>query len=100
VLTPPLSFPPTAADLKNLLIARGQHPFHTKLRGSVEEPLTRGYGIDVGFWGWGRNPVRGLNFKIALVGKIPSYGLDEARPLSKRFLAARKCPVFHHGTIL
>ncbi len=55
----------------------------------MEKPFMRGYGIDVGFWGRGRNPVGGFNFEITLINKEFSYGLDEARPLLKRFLAPR-----------
>ena len=89
MLASPFSLSPTPADLKNFLIACSQHPLHAKLRRGVEKPLTRGYSIDVGFWSWGRNPVGGLNFEITLINKEFSYGLDEVRPLLKRFLAPR-----------
>jgi hypothetical protein len=89
VLTSTLSLPPTPADLENLLITCGQHSLHTKFRRGVKEPFTRGYGIDVGFWGWGRNPMGGLNFKITLLNKEVSYGLDEVCPLLKHFLTPR-----------
>jgi hypothetical protein len=96
MLTSPLSLSPASADLKDLLIACSQHPLHTEFRGCMEEPFTRGYGIDVGFWGWGRNTIGSLNLKITFLNKKLSYGLDEACPLLKDFPALGKDPVFHY----
>jgi hypothetical protein len=69
VLPSPFSFSPAPADLKDLLISRGEHALHTKFRRSVQKPFTRRDSIDIGFWSRGWNPMRGFYFQITPIDK-------------------------------
>jgi hypothetical protein len=92
----PLTGSPAAADLKKLLIAGCQHPFHTEFGRGMEKPAVCGNGVDVRFGKRGGNTKGGLYFQIPPLDKKVSDFFDYTGSGGKRRALARQAPVACH----
>jgi len=100
MLTSSFSLSPATTDLKNLLIACGQHTLHAEFRGGMKEPCTRSESVNMGFRCRSGDAVRGFYLEIALFNKkIPDL-LDDLCSLMKSLPALGEWPVFHYRPIL
>jgi hypothetical protein len=100
MLTSSFSLSPATTDLKNLLIACGQHTLHAEFRGGMKEPCTRSESVNMGFRCRSGDAVRGFYLEKTLFNKkIPDL-LDDLCSLMKSLPAPGEWPVFHYRPIL